>query len=428
MREQLQVHVGAAAIRAGTLIFEASGGREHSVFTYDQAWMDHPDAFPLSPSMPFRQVTYFVTRQQGQHSSPFPGPIADTCPDAWGRAIVKRDGTARNRPFNELDYLVAVDDETRLGALRFRGADGAYVRQPEAGRPRVPPLLDLEALMLASDAVEARTETQRDIARLLGAGSSLGGARPKCAVIDEDGRLAIAKFTSRRDELAVERAEVATLRLARHVGINAPDARVIEVAGRAVAVIRRFDRNGAKRVPYVSAQTMLDVGSAEGGTYEDLTVAIRSHGHDPGNDLRELFNRIAFTILVGNTDDHLRNHGFLHVQRGQWELAPVFDVNPSPERHRVLKTRIHDGATDEASLDVLLAAANLFDLGAGDAEQALSTMRRAVAGAWRGFMKEAGMKPHEIAAYEPAFAAAEPVRGPASASRGRSGRRKVPEA
>ena len=402
MRDTLEVHIGEEASRVGTLHFEGRH-REHSVFEYDDAWMRNPIGFPISPTMPFRQRTYFTTKDSEPHSSAFPGPISDTSPDAWGRAIVRRDGTSRDHPVNDFDYLTAVDDASRLGALRFMDASGRFVRPAIAGQPKIPPVVEIEALMRASDAVEARTQTQKDILRLLGNGSSLGGARPKCNVVDRDGTPAVAKFTSKRDTLAVERAEVATLALADRVGIRAAEARVLSVAGRAVALVRRFDRKNGKRIPYLSAQSMLDRRSADGGSYEAIAEAIRAHCVEPNAELRELFSRVAFTILVGNTDDHLRNHGFIHAGRGQWLLSPAFDVNPSPERGRVLKTRISEASGDEASIDLLLRNARLFGLRADDADKLVAEMSTIISNTWRDFMGDAGMKPREIDAYEDAF-------------------------
>ncbi len=402
MKGTLEVHVGEEEKRVGTLHFEGRD-REHSVFTYDDAWIRDRTGFPVSPTMPFRQRTYFTTKDSDPHSSAFPGPISDTTPDAWGRAIVRRDEASRDRPVNDFDYLTAVDDASRMGALRFRDASGDFVRPAVDGQPRIPPVIEIEALMRASDAVEARTQTQKDILRLLGNGSSLGGARPKCNVIDRDGTLAVAKFTSKRDTLAVERAEVATLSLADHVGIRAAKARVLSVAGRAVALIGRFDRKNGKRVPYVSAQTMLDRKRADGSSYEAITEVIRAHCAEPAIELRELFSRVAFTILVGNTDDHLRNHGFLYGGHGQWLLSPAFDVNPSPERDRVLKTRVSEASSDEASIDLLLRNAKLFGLRADDADKVVSEISTKISNTWRDFMKDAGMKPREIDAYEDAF-------------------------
>lgn len=402
MKERLHVHFSDAAIRIGLLHFEGKS-REHSVFTYDEDWINNPTGFPISPTMPFRQRTYFTTKDADPQSSAFPGPVSDTIPDAWGRAIVRSDDTAPGRPFNDLDYLMGVDDAARIGALRFKAADGRIVRPAIAGTPNIPPLTVLEALMHASDAVEARTHTQKDVLRLLGNGSSLGGTRPKCNVVDHDGSLAIAKFTSKRDTLAVERAEVATLALARRVGITAAEGRLVEVAGRAIAIIRRFDRRNGQRVPYVSAQTMLGKARADGGSYEGMAEAIRAHCRDPAQQLAELFSRVAFTILVGNTDDHMRNHGFVHAGDGHWSLSPAFDVNPSPDRVRALKTRIAETSSDAASVDLLLRNATLFGVRADAADRTVSEMSTAIAGNWRAFMTQAKMKPREIDAYRDAF-------------------------
>lgn len=403
MRTSFSVHAGEAGHRVGVLHHEAAAGRQHSVFAYDPAWIDAPHGFPISPTMPFARGRFFTAKGEGEHASPFPGPIADTCPDAWGRAILNRDQRGQGGTASDVDYLAGVDDAARIGALRFATADGQFVRATGAGRPIVPPLLSLADLMRASDALEARTQTAEDIQRLVGVGSSLGGARPKCTVVDADVGLLIAKFTSKRDTLPVERAEVATLSLARLAGIEVPDARILPVAGRPVALMRRFDRDRTGRIPYVSAQTMLSRSSAEGSSYEAMAEELRRHGARPSADLAQLFSRVAFTILVSNVDDHLRNHAFLHAGRGRWVLSPAFDVNPSPERDRRLKTTIAEGSGDDASVALLVSKAAVFGLDEGRAADTVSHMARIIAGGWRTAFKQAGMTPREIAAYEQAF-------------------------
>jgi serine/threonine-protein kinase HipA len=395
--------MGDAGHKVGVLHHEAAAGRQHSVFTYDPAWIDAPHGFPISPAMPFARGRFFTAKGDGEHASPFPGPIADTCPDAWGRAILNRDRRARGGAASDVDYLAGVDDAARLGALRFAGPDGRFVRPAEAGRPIVPPVMSLADLMRASDAIESRSETAKDIKRLVGAGSSLGGARPKCTVVDPDGRLLIAKFTSKRDTLPVERAEVATMSLARLVGIDMPDATILPVAGRAVALMPRFDRDGSGRIPYISAQTMLSRPSADGGSYEAMAEEIRRHGARPAADLAQLFSRVAFTILASNVDDHLRNHAFLHAGRGRWVLSPAFDVNPSPERDRRLKTTIAEGSGDDASIALLVSKAAVFGMDEGKAATTVTRMAGLVTGEWHKVFARAGMTTSEIAAYEPAF-------------------------
>ncbi len=219
----------------------------------------------------------------------------------------------------------------------------------------------------------------------------------------EDGTLLIAKFTSRQDTLPVERMEVATLMLAGKVGLRAPEARVVLVAGRPVALIKRFDRGPSGRVPYVSGQTMLDAEEATGGSYEAIVSEIRRHCAHPKKQLTELFGRIAFTILVSNVDDHLRNHGFVYVGQRQWGLSPAFDVNPSPERDRRLKTKIAEDTDDEASIRLLMDRAKLFDLDVVGASRLVGAMARTVQALWRGCAQSCGLSRRELAMYEPAF-------------------------
>ena len=197
---------------------------------------------------------------------------------------------------------------------------------------------------------------------LAGHAGSLGGARPK-ADFDDNGAPALAKFTSDLDTRPVERVEVATLNLARAAGLNAAEAR-LELASsrRPVAIIRRFDRRGGGRIPYLSAQSFLGREEAKGGYYTDILDGIAAHGVDPARQMEELHNRLMFTILVSNNDDHLKNHGFLYEGAGRWVLAPAFDINPQPERHRTLKTGISEEYGRAASIGAALEAAPWFDL------------------------------------------------------------------
>jgi serine/threonine-protein kinase HipA len=205
----------------------------------------------------------------------FPSAIADTEPDGWARRVILRDHIRRRQelrregkeevqPVNALDYLLAVDDVSRVGALRFRDEDGVFQRAQEEGRRTAPPLIELGHLLSASRAVEANKETAADLAYLRGRGTSLGGMRPKCTDIDDDGALSVGKFPSITDERAVTKGEVLALTLAKNAGINAAAARIVDSEGLPVALIRRFDRRAnGQRVMYVSAATMLGVEATE---------------------------------------------------------------------------------------------------------------------------------------------------------------------
>ena len=305
-----------------------------------------------------------------------------------------------------VDFLLAVDDETRIGALRFKDEEGRFQRGAEGCR-RTPPLLELKQLLSSTRAVERHEETAADLAFLRGRGTSLGGMRPKCSVIEADGRLAIAKFPSVADERAVTKGEVLALTLAKAAGINAAQARLADSDGLPVALIRRFDRTGdGGRLMFVSAATLLGVDPGADHTYTQVADAIRSHGAAAQTDLAELWRRMAFSILITNVDDHLRNHGFLREQKGLWRLSPAFDVNPSPERKRELKTWLSEETGPAATIEGLLSVREYFNLPVNEARKILSRVTTAIA-IWRAQGRKLGMTRIELDAFAGAFEHAE---------------------
>ncbi|WP_320188647.1 type II toxin-antitoxin system HipA family toxin (plasmid) [Agrobacterium rosae] len=408
MAKALQVCIGNSGILVGTLRFEAQGNREFSSFEYADTWIDNPRGFAIAPSMPLDGGQFFY-KKDGDYVSPLPMPIADTTPDSWGRNIIRRDARENRKdtsPLNELDYLLSVDDFSRLGALRIReeGDDQPFLSSQPGGRHEIPPLLQLNQLGQSIASLERENpQTAEALKRLRQIGSALGGARPKCSVVDTDGTLLIAKFTSIRDTENVERAEVLTLNLAQQCGLNAPSARLDMSDGLPVALIRRFDRTAAGRLPYISAQTMLEAADATSGTYTQLAEAIRRHSDSPKRDLSELFNRVGFTILVSNVDDHLKNHGFLYTGNDQWRLSHIFDVNPAPERHRELKTAISEISGSEANLDALIEHAPFFDLTEDQAAQNIHDMATTINTNWEPLAERLGMTRDDIKTYRPAF-------------------------
>lgn len=402
----LSVCMGDQGLEVGQLMFEAQGNRQFSRFQYANAWLENPRSFALAPSMPLRETPFFY-RQEGDRGSPLPPPLADTTPDSWGRNIIRRDARETRtdtRPLNECDFLTAVDDFSRMGALRLRSPDGGdFLASLPGGLHDIPPLLQLNELGRTIASLEQQEPmTAKALQRLRQVGSALGGARPKCSVLDGD-QLFIAKFTSRLDTQSVELVEVLTLQLAQVCGLRAPAVRLDQSDGLAVALIQRFDRSANGRIPYISAQTMLDRDDANSGTYTELAEAIRAHSDAPGRDLLELFKRIAFTILVSNTDDHLKNHGFLYAGNGQWRLSPLFDVNPSPDRHRELKTAISEISGTTASVAILLEHTPFFDVTASDATEILKHMAITIRQHWRGMGQKLGMTRQDFEVYRPAF-------------------------
>ncbi len=213
MRRNICVTLGENARGFGNLRFDAQGARESAAFSYDATWLAASDGFAIDPGLPLVTGPQFHRREHG--GSVFHGAIADTEPDGWARRVILRDHAKRrqeakrtgadveNRPLNALDFLLAVDDVSRVGALRFQDEDGVFQHAAEAGRRTVPPLIELGHLLSASHAVETHTETAEDLRYLRGRATSLGGLRPKCTVVDDDGRLSIGKFPSVGDDRAV---------------------------------------------------------------------------------------------------------------------------------------------------------------------------------------------------------------------------------
>lgn len=415
MRRTIGVFLGEGARPVGTLRFEAQGARQSAGFEYHQDWLAAPDRFALEPGLPL--VSGMQFHQQLRDGSLFHGAVADTEPDGWGRRVILRDHAKQRqrarlsgaavepRALHHLDFLLAVDDINRVGALRFKDEDGVFQRAPEPDRRTTPPLIELNRLLAASHAVETNTETDADLAYLRGRGTSLGGLRPKCSVIDDDGRLSIGKFPSVGDDRAVTKGEVLALTLAREAGINAAPARLIDSEGTPVALIRRFDRpDEGGRLMYISAATMLgaDTSEANEHTYTEIVDALRQHGAQPQADIEELWRRIAFSILITNVDDHLHNHGFLHAEHGLWRLAPAFDVNPFPERARELKTWISEDTGPEASIEALMSVTAYFGIEPGLAREVLGSVVDAVA-TWRKTGRSIGMSDRELDQFSEAF-------------------------
>ncbi|ODT83582.1 type II toxin-antitoxin system HipA family toxin [Phenylobacterium sp. SCN 70-31] len=414
MKRTIAVALGDNGRSLGTLRYDAQGARENAAFEYDAEWLAAEDRFAIEPGLLLVAGPQF--HRKGRHGSVFHGAIADTEPDGWARRVILRDHAKRRQEarrageggdaaaLNGLDFLLAVDDVSRVGALRFRDEDGVFQRASEDGRRTAPPLIELSQLLTASRAVETNSETADDLRFLRGRGTSLGGLRPKCTIVDGEGRLSIGKFPSVADDRAVTKGEILALRLAAAAGIDAAHGSLVESDGAWVALIRRFDRpDGGGRLMYVSAATMLGV-EAEAGehAYTEIVDALRANGASPQADTEELWRRIAFSILITNVDDHLRNHGLLHVDRGQWRLAPAFDVNPFPERARELKTWVSEEAGPEATIEALMSVLPYFRISPARAREILGEVERAVS-RWRAVGRGLGMNTAELEQFAEAF-------------------------
>lgn len=407
---ELDVFLGAAEHAVGRLVYVRAGQREFSQFAYREDWLSDPRYFDVSPDLD-RAVGYQVRRAATKDDSVFFFALADTEPDSWGRRVIAR-AHAKERqknpalgPLTELDYLCAVDDYSRLGALRLRDASKRYLRRVEAGRRTTPALLELEHMLSASRAVEMGKESAEDLKYLLGKATSLGGLRPKCSVLDEDGALALGKFPSVKDERSVTRGEVLALRLAQLAGIEAASARIVMVHGEPVAVIRRFDRTAeGARIPYISGATLLQANRSDEHAYTEVVDAMRSKCLAFKKDAQQLWRRMVFNHLIANVDDHLHNVGFLYVDANLWRLAPAFDLNPFPDKERESKTWLSEDTGPVTSVQTLLEQAARFALSADEAKQVLADVVSAV-GRWRdiALTPEVGMTLHELEPFAPAF-------------------------
>ncbi|MGO9320831.1 MAG: type II toxin-antitoxin system HipA family toxin [Solirubrobacteraceae bacterium] len=400
---EVDVQISGQDVSAGRLWTHRHGQSESATFSYLEDYLQRADAYELDPGLPL---------QAGQHQTalkhPLFGAMADCAPDGWGRRLVRRaeqqrarEADTQPRALAEVDFLLGARDDLRQGALRFRGRDGEqYLAVDTEG---VPHLIGLSRLLNASEELERDEPTSEDLRLLLHGGSSLGGARPKAHVLDSHGRLAIAKFPSpKADEWDVIRWEAVALTLAEAAGMTVPGHELHVVEGRPVLVLRRFDRDRNGRIGYVSAMTMLQARDGEHASYLEIAEAIEERSPDAGADLHELWRRIVFTILVSNTDDHLRNHGFLRQSTAGWSLSPAFDLNPNPEgTAKQLATAI-DEDNAEASLTTALDVADLFRISEAQARRIVGEVSAAT-DRWRDVAKAAGLGGRQLERLESAF-------------------------
>ncbi len=403
----IYVDLDGVAVLAGRLWSRVRGGRESASFQHDESWLRHPQRFALEPALALGAAAHHTPAGKALF-----GALGDSAPDRWGRMLMTRaerqaaHGEARTtRTLTELDYLLRVNDFARQGALRFAAAPGGEFLQ-SGELDSIPPLVKLPRLLSLSERAAAGEENEQ-LQLLLAPGSSLGGARPKASVLDRDRALAIAKFPRRDDALDAVRWEALALTLAKQGGIAVPDWRLAPVGRRAALVLRRFDRKGEKRTPFLSAMSMIGAVDGETRSYLEIADALRRHGARPQDDLRELWRRIAFNVLITNTDDHLRNHGFLYAGAGGWRLSPAYDLNPMPAdlAPRFLTTAI-DHADAAASLELALSVAPYFDLEEDEARQLARDVAAAIAG-WREQAAALGIAPAEIKRMSSAFEHAE---------------------
>jgi serine/threonine-protein kinase HipA len=358
-----------AGIYVGRCYWTARRGRVSSMFSYDDSYIADKGGWNIDPALVFAGG---AQPSDGE----LPGAFRDASPDRWGRTLIEHRfqrelqggsrgepqrrsavPTGRPRSLNEVDYLLGVSDYARQGCLRLSRAKGGTFEHPSAD---VPKLMELPRLLRSAQHFMLKDD-EASVAYLLEAGSaSLGGARPKASVRDDD-RLLVAKFPHRQDAWDVVAWEWVLLEMAGAAGIGVPPHELLPLEGKNVLLTERFDRCGARRLGYISAMTLLGRKDGERADYRDIALALRDVSAAAVRDLEELFRRIVFSVCVNNTDDHLRNHGLLCNGSG-WRLSPAFDVNPNPQSTSVRETGIFGETRREAALPVSIENADLFGL------------------------------------------------------------------
>lgn len=398
------VDLDGSPLLVGRLWARMRKGRDSASFEYDDSWLEREERFALEPALQLGPGPFHTPRDK-----PLFGAIGDSAPDRWGRVLMRRAERRRAeaagetpRTLREIDYLLHVNDEARQGALRFAlETDGPFLATGD-DMP-IPPLVDLPRLLSAAEHVAGDSDSDEDLRLLLAPGSSLGGARPKASVRDAEGHLLIAKFPHRDDEIDIVRWEAVALQLAENAGLHVPQWRLETVGDRSVLLLRRFDREGAKRIPFLSAMSMLGAVDNETRSYMEFVDALRQYGAAPKADMHLLWRRIVFNILISNTDDHLRNHGFLYAGPDGWRLAPAYDLNPVPVdiKPRVLATAI-DADDGTASLDLALAVLGYFGLEDDEAREIARQVAQAVS-SWRQEAARAGFTAGQVERMASAF-------------------------
>jgi len=392
------------------LLFENSNrGKEIYSFEYDNAWLAGNSNFTsFDPDL-----SLYSGRQYAPLDKTLFGIFSDSCPDRWGRLLMKRREaiTARKenrkpRALTESDFLLGVHDESRMGALRFSLQEsGPFLSfEKEFSTPPWTTLRNLECASLAFESGEDNLDEEKWLKQLLAPGSSLGGARPKASVHAPDGSLWIAKFPSKHDEWDSGAWEMVVHELARKCDLNVPQAKLEAFSENgSTYLVKRFDRDGARRIHYASAMTLLgktDGAGSDGASYLDIVSFIKSNGASPKRDLKELWKRVVFSMAVSNTDDHLRNHGFVLSESG-WHLSPMFDVNPSIYGDKLsLSVSSNDSSID---YELAMETAEYYEIDAVTAKAMVEEIKEIVKSNWRVIAVSNDLSRNAIERMEPAF-------------------------
>ena len=411
-RTYVYLHLAEGSVPVGILDMTGEGREATARFRYGQRYLQRPDRLSLDPmQLPLHEPSTDRDYLAPEGFVLFNG-IRDAAPDGWGRHLMDR--TAGARLLTEFDYLIA-SGEDRVGALAF-GPDLNGPRRVVPWAQEATDLagekLDLPEMMEAVRELDSTHDLPTEHRRFLLRGSSLGGARPK-ATSDFDGKQWIAKFSRAEDRYPVCRAEQAAMTLASHLGLDVPPVRLEKVLGQDIYLIERFDRSDKTlQIPFISSLTLIGAHESESAqhSYRAIAEQLRRFGSRPSEDAKELWQRMLFNILCNNTDDHLRNHGFLWDGEG-WRLSPAYDIVPMPQVATERDLALGVGQQGRrATLNNALSEAALFGLAPNEAMATAISMRDQVKAEWESTFRNSGLISSDIERLRSCFIACdEPI-------------------
>ena len=370
----------------GELSMQSIRGKESYSFEFSKDWLKNYGSIQLSDD-----INNYTGIQYCQQNNEIFGCFADSLPDRWGRTLILRReqilAMEEKRPvrrLTEFDFLTGIDDYTRIGGFRYKiDPTGEFINT--SNKLQIPPITEIKELVRASNEIELSEEKntlpqKKWLFQLIQPGTSLGGARPKATIIDENKHLYIAKFPSRNDLYDVGLWEHLSHLLAKESGLNCSESKVIKAGNKYHTLLsKRFDRTADnKRIHYASAMTMLGLkdgcNANTGNGYLDIVNYIIKNCCNVDFNLKELYRRVAFNISIGNSDDHFRNHGFILTSKG-WTLSPAFDINPSLSKEQSL---LINSYTAKSDLNILLDSCEEYMLNHNTAKQIIEEVLKGI--------------------------------------------------
>lgn len=393
----------------GELSYDSVRGRETYGFSYDKEWLvKYGDVFLSEDLQNYSGIQY--SRSERDIFACF----SDALPDRWGRTLLNRReqiaASEQKRPVRRLtsfDYLMGIDDASRMGGFRFTETPRGEFINCEASL-RVPPVANVRELMHAAHEIETSEEkhllpSKKWLVQLLHPGTSLGGARPKASVVDENGKLTVAKFPSRKDDYDVGMWEHFCHIIGQKAGLNVAETGTIPGEDYHILLSKRFDRDeNGKRIHFASALTLLGLtdgdNASTGYGYPDIVDFIIQYGSNVEQNLEEIYRRVAFYIIIGNSDDHFRNHGFLLTRKG-WELSPAYDINPTLSYNQSLQI---NRSTSESDLNILLESVEDYMLSTEKGKAIIDEVKSAMK-SWRSEARKLRLPQRDIDMFAPRF-------------------------